>query len=193
LDEQEVEEGKLLLDAYAGKFRGDFIKEQQAKLIPTPTKAEEKPDTALLEQQAMVEDAKQSLLSSSVFKNVLSNNSIVIGEGEEAFKFPVNANELPDIIYDSEKFVRELFDIKEVGGKTQLIPNPEKQILASAVAKHGMALFVEMAKHFKAIGSKKSITAIENPSPVNGQQSQSVSDTVPDSPAALLAKFGRFK
>lgn len=189
-EEEQVEEGKLLLDAYAGKFRGDFIKEQQSKLFQAPPKAEEKPNTELAEQQALVDNARQSLLNSTVYKNVLSNNSIVIGEGDEAFKFPVNPNELPDVIYDSEKFVRELFQLKESGGKPQLIPDIEKQVLTAAVAKHGMKLFVEMAKHFKAIGSKKAITPIENPSPV-GQQSAAVRDAVPDTPAAMLAKYGR--
>lgn len=193
-DEQEIEEGRLLLDAYASKFRGEIIKEQESRLLPpSPSTDNELKDKGLAEQQSLVDNAKQDLIQSDFYREVLKNNAIVIGEGNDSFKFPIDAKELPDIIYDSEKFAQNLFNIKNVGGKTVLIPDVEKQVLVSAVAKHGMGLIVELAKHYKSVGSQKAVTPIENPSPIGQPQSASAANAIPDSPAAMLAKFGRLR
>lgn len=188
--EEEVEEGKLLLDAYASKYRGDFIKSQQEKLLPpAPEKAEEV--EPINEGVQLLQNAKGRLVASDHYRNVLSNNSITIGEGEEAFKFPVNGTELTDVIYDGEKFASSLFSLQEINGKNELIPDVEKQLLVAAVAKHGKSFIVELAKHFKAIGSQKAIVPIENPSAAGGQASGRQQEEVPDSPIGMLAKFGK--
>jgi hypothetical protein len=193
-DEEQVEEGKLLLDAYASKYRQDFVKEQQSKLLaPAPGKAAPEVDPAIAEQQRLVESAKNQLVGSDLYRKVLENNALVVGDGEEAFKFPLDAKELPDIIYDSERFAESLFTIKQENGKAVLVPDVEKQMLVAAVAKHGMKIIVELAKHYKAVGSQKAINPIENPSPTGQPASATVRDSVPDTPAGMLAKFGRLR
>lgn len=189
-DEEEVEEGKLLLDAYASKYRPQLIKEQQQKLIPPAPEKTAAPETPN-ESVQMLENAKSRLVGSDLYRNVLTNNSLTIGEGDEAFKFPVNGQELLQIIYEGEEFAKNLFKINESGGKVELIPDVQKQLLTAAVAKHGMQLFVEYAKHYKSVGSQKAISPIENPSPVGNQAAGSQQEEMPQTPAGMLARYGR--
>lgn len=196
--EFEQERGKLLLNARASKFRDEFAARQQERLLPPPPPTAEKavvsnePDPVILEQQRLVEDSKRSVIDSPFYRKVLTDNKLTFGEGAEAFNFPVAANELPDILYNGEKFVQNLFKVVEgADGKIELQADPEHQMLVAATAKYGKQLFVELAKHYKALGSKKAIDPIENPS----QLSQSVANTPlekqPQSDAAMLAKFGK--
>lgn len=194
-DETEVEKGKMLLEAKAEKYRDGLIANQQKFLLPPAPKNEpqviQPNNEAAEQQQRIIDDTKRSVLESPQFKQVLSTNRMVIGEGDEAFAFSANANELSDIIYDSEKFLNSMFTVKtESDGSIKLIADPEKQMLVAAVAKYGKQLFVEYAKHYKAVGGKKAIEPIENPSGV--QASQVVkSESANFSPAAMLAKGGR--
>jgi len=196
--EHEQERGRLLLEARASKFRPEFEKRQQEKLLPPPPPVQEKeiapsePDPQVVAQQKMLEDSRKSVLDSPYYRKVLSDNKLQFGEGGEAFNFPVDANELPDILYNGEKFVESMFQIdKDKNGELVLKADPEHQMLVAATAKYGKQLFVELAKHYKAIGSKKAIDPIENPSQVTTVQTQVPLEKQPQSDAALLAKFGR--
>jgi hypothetical protein len=130
-------------------------------------------------------------LDSPYYRKVLSDNKITFGEGGEAFNFPVNAGELPDILYNGEKFVQSMFKVGATkDGAITLEADPEHQMLVAATAKYGKQLFVELAKHYKALGSKKAIDPIENPSQVVKTQSN-----VPPEPQlseiAQMAKHGK--
>ncbi len=192
--ESEQERGRLLLEAEADKYRDDFVAKQQQKLLPkAPEKAEvsNEPDPVVLEQQRLLEDSKRSVLDSPYYRKVLSDNKITFGEGGEAFNFPVNAGELPDILYNGEKFVQSMFKVGATkDGAITLEADPEHQMLVAATAKYGKQLFVELAKHYKALGSKKAIDPIENPSQVVKTQSN-----VPPEPQlseiAQMAKHGK--
>ena len=195
--EAEKERGKLLLDAEADKFRDDFTLRQQQKLLPTaPEKAaaSNEPDPQIVEQQQLVENSRKSVLDSPYYKKVLSDNKLSFGEGSEAFSFPVNAGELPDILYNGEKFVQSMFKVGEgKDGKVTLEADPEHQMLVAATAKYGKQLFVELAKHYKALGSKKAIDVIENPSVPNQSLAPAALEQEPQSDAGLLAKYGVVK
>jgi hypothetical protein len=168
--EEEQRRGKLLLDAKVSKFRPEFVSRQQSKLV---------------------DDSRKSVLDSPYYRKVLTDNKITFGEGGEAFNFPVDANELPDILYNGEKFVQSLFKVgQDANGDFTLQADPEHQMLVAATAKYGKQLFVELAKHYKALGSKKAIDPIENPSTIQTTQSN-----VPPEPQlseiAQMAKYGK--
>jgi|694.fasta_scaffold41755_4 hypothetical protein len=192
--EEEQRRGKLLLDAKVSKFRPEFVSRQQSKLLPpAPEKAAVEPmvDPVIEQQRKLVDDSRKSVLDSPYYRKVLTDNKITFGEGGEAFNFPVDANELPDILYNGEKFVQSLFKVgQDANGDFTLQADPEHQMLVAATAKYGKQLFVELAKHYKALGSKKAIDPIENPSTIQTTQSN-----VPPEPQlseiAQMAKYGK--
>jgi len=191
-DEDDVAEGRLLLEAEADKYR-DTLVERQAKFIlpKAPETKANVPDPQVAEQQQLIEDSKRSVVDSPQYRQVLSNNKITFGEGEDAFSFPVNAQELPEIIYDPSKFVESIFTVTQgQDGKLNLKADPEHQLMVAAVAKYGKGLFVELAKHYKALGGKKAIEPIENASIPSGAQ-PARSEAAPTSAAAAMAKSGR--
>jgi hypothetical protein len=192
--ESEQERGKLLLEAKADKFRDDFVERQKSKLLPpAPEKAavSNEPDPQVAEQQQVLEDSKKSVLDSPYYRKVLLDGKLTLGEGAETFNFSVDANELPDILYNGEKFVQSMFKVEEgTNGKMKLTADPEHQMLVAATAKYGKQLFVELAKHYKALGSKKAIDPIENPSQPNQNSAKSAVEEQL-SEIAQLAKFGK--
>jgi hypothetical protein len=191
-DEDEAAEGRLLLEAEAEKYREGLVQRQHKYLLPSPPEAAPSaPDTQALEQQQLIDNSKKSVVESPLFRQVLANNKLTIGEGDEAFSFPVNANELPEIIYDPAKFVESIFKVsQDASGRINLQADPEHQLLVAAVAKHGKGLLIELAKHYKAIGGKKAVEPIENASVPNGAK-PAMSEAAPSSPAAAMAKFGK--
>jgi hypothetical protein len=192
--EEEQRRGKLLLDAKVSKFRPEFVARQQSKLLPpAPEKAAVEPtvDPVIEQQRKLVDDSRKSVLDSPYYRKVLTDNKITFGEGGEAFNFPVDANELPDILYNGEKFVQSLFKVgQDANGDFTLTADPEHQMLVAATAKYGKQLFVELAKHYKALGSKKAIDPIENPSTIQTTQSN-VPPEAQLSEIAQMAKYGK--
>lgn len=190
--EDEQERGRLLLDAKSEKYRNELVNNQQKYLIPKP--AEPQPpsvDPQVEMTSKMLETNRSSVVNSPFYQQVISNNKLTIGEGEEAFNFPVDANELPNIIYDPIKFVENMFEVSQgQNGEINLKADPRKQLLVAAVAKYGEQIFVEYAKHHKAIGSKKAIDPIENPSQPN-KSTPTQSEAPPKSAAEAMARHGK--
>lgn len=190
--EEEQNRGRLLLEAEADKYRDVLVERQQKFILPEAPKSEPKatePDPMIAEQQRMIEDSKRSVIDSSLYRQIVSTNKLTIGEGDEAFSFPVDAKALTDNIYDAERMVSKLFNVSENGGKLKLTADPKKQILVAAVMEYGDKFLVEMAKHYKAVGGKKAIEPIENPSSTQPVAVKTEAQNL--SPAALLAKEGR--
>lgn len=191
--EAEQERGRLLLEAEADKYRDTLVERQQKYLLPEAPKSEPKsqePDPMALEQQKMLEDSKRSVIDSSLYRQIVSTNKITVGEGDEAFSFPVNPKDLADNIYDAERMVSKLFNVSQVNGKVKISADPKKQLLVAAVMEYGDKFLVEMAKHYKAVGGKKAIEPIENPSKNEVVPPNSTQEYQNLSPAALLAKHG---
>jgi hypothetical protein len=190
--ETEQERGRLLLEAKTEKYRKDLVNNQQNFLIPAPPE----PTSTVEEPQGeatnkVLQRNLESVVNSPFYKQVLSKNTLTIGEGDEAFSFPVDAAELPSIIYDPIKFVENMFTVtKGADGEINLEADPEKQMLVAAVAKHGKQFLIEYAKHYKSIGSKKAIDPIENPSRPN-KSAPAKSDAPPKTAAEAMARNGR--
>lgn len=184
IDEDEVEEGKALLEAKADKYRETLVQEQQNKLLPAPP---QKPDNSEAEAQAEAERVKQfealksQVTGHNLFREIAAAKAYSVGEGDEKFSFPVDPQDLQDVLF-TDKWQENMFD-KE--GK----PNVEHQLLLATVNKYGSNFIKELAKHFKSVGGQKAIEPIENPSKPDGG-TPAKSDAPPASPAEAMARFG---
>lgn len=184
VDDDEVEEGKALLEAKADKYRESFMQDQQGKLLPTPPPT---PDNSQAEAQAEAERAKQfeafksQVTGHSLYREVAAAKAYSVGEGDEKFSFPVDPQDLQDVLF-TDKWQENMFD-KE--GK----PNVEHQLLLATVNKYGANFIKELAKHFKSVGGQKAIEPIESASKPDGG-TPAKSDAPPASPAEAMARFG---
>jgi len=111
-DEDEQNEGKLLLEAKADKYREDLAKMQADKVIPAFDNSKDEQER-LAEQKANEEHIKlivNSFNENPYTKDVLSKNAITIGEGDDKFSFPVDAKEVADIALYGDRTGELMFE-----------------------------------------------------------------------------------
>jgi len=185
VDEAEAEEGKLLLEAKADRYRNEFAQKQQEFLLPkAPEPKPEQPNLELEKQKQEFEAYKSVVSNHEMTKNILSSKQISLGEGAEKFNFPVDPQGITDVLFDSEKWAATLYN--EDGS-----PKVEHQLLVAAVAKYGKEFLSEYAKHFKSLGGKAVIEPLENAKPVEGSQ-QLPTQAAPKNAAEAMARGGSF-
>lgn len=191
-EETEAAEGRLLLEAKADRYRAELMKNQQEFLLPPPP--EPQPIVEDNTEQLRKERDQQLYLSrvneDSYTKNMFTNNKIVIGEGENKFNFPVNAQDVINVMADPKKYAEALFDIKEVNGHIDLVPKVSKLNQVGAFILYGQEFLDAYAQHFKSIGGEKAIEPIVN-ARMPDKNTASVVTITGDSPAAQLAKGGK--
>jgi len=188
--EEEVEEGRLLLDAEADKYRKVLIARQKDFVLPPPQAKAFVEDTSEADNLAKFESYKTEVSNNQFIKEIYTNKQFSIGEGTEKFNFPVDPAKITDVLFDSEKWASTMFD-KDVTG-TKLIPKTQHQALVAAVAVYGMDFLNEYAKHFKAIGGKAVIDPLDNAKPTNQEQA-TASQKPPANAAEAMAKFGHIR
>lgn len=191
-DEAEVEEGRLLLEAKADKFRDAMIAQQQQYITPKPpeAKAPEVDNTAQLIQQAN-EQYRQRVIEDGYAKDVFNNKRITIGQGEEQFNFPIDPQEIQGLLFDDGKWEETIFDkVPKSDGTFDYTPKTQHQLLVGTVAKYGQKFLDEYAKHWKAIGAKSAIEPIESAKKPDAG-TPSASEVQPTTIAGLMAKQGR--
>lgn len=190
-DEDEQNEGKLLLDAKADKYREQLAEMQRNKLIPESSSYSEQQQA---QQKAIMEYTNsviQNFTDNQYTRDVMSNNAITIGEGADKFVFPVDAKELTNLIIHGDEEGDLMFEKKQgEDGKMQLVPKAEHQFLVAAINKYGNKFFTELAKHYKSLGSKAAIDPIDNARPVEARMTSS-SSPEPTSIVGAMAKYGR--
>ncbi len=191
---EEVEEGRLLLEAKADKFRDSFIQNQEKFLLPPAPEAKDSLGE-YIEQQNQErsqrdEVYKSQLVESPFFKNIVSSKQISIGEGAEKFNFPVDAQQIMETLTDTRKFAESLFDIKQENGKTILNPKIEKQLLVGTFMNDPYKFLSDYAKHFKSLGGQAAIEPIQNATLPNNNTA-SVSEAAPKNAAEAMARQGR--
>ncbi len=195
--ESEIEEGKLLLEAKADKYRDDLSANQSKFLIPPPPeKLPDAPDPKIAEAQEKqkAEDQRyiQHMGSDPYIREVLSSNKLKIGDGDSAFSFPIDVAEVSDILINGSAFYEAMNDVKRdsTGAITEVTPKAKHQFLVAAVTKYGEKFIEEYGKHQRALGGKQTIEPIENASaPDKSNISKSV--VTGTSAAAMMAKEGR--
>lgn len=191
-DEDEKAEGQLLLQAKADKFRATMVANQQNYLIPKPPepKAAE-PDQAAIQQQQQFELYQKNINESSFTKSLLGSKQLVIGEGNEAYKYNVSdPTALVNSIFDENTFANSFFT-KEVkpDGSVSYIPDVEKQLFIHAALMDYKGLLKGLADHYKAIGADTAITPLENPKPAE-TNAASPAQPAPKTAAEAMARGG---
>jgi hypothetical protein len=189
--EQDVRRGKILLQADARKLREQYTKEQQDFILPKapevdPKVERERQEALQREQEAQkqFEQYRQHITDHNLTKELMSSKILTFGEGEEAFKFEVSdPNKLLDLIFDGNKISEKLFD--EVGG--QRTPNVWKHLLMAAVLDDDSTLITQLGNHFRKLGSKKLVEALENASTPGATTTR---DYDSSDPIAALARAG---
>lgn len=189
MDDDLVEEGKLLLDAKAEMYREKLIQKQQEYLLP---QYDQKADDSEQLAQQEFENYKNNLLGSQLTQDVMQNKRLSIGEGDEKFNYPISdPNSVVNNLLDTNAWANKLFDIqKDANGNEQFVPNIEKQLLISAILEDHKGFLREMSKYYKSLGGKATIDSLDNPSPVGGS-APSKPATEPKSPAEWMARNGR--
>lgn len=192
--EDEVEAGKLLLDAEADKYRDNLVDKQNQFLLPkAPEAKQQAPDPQELERVRVIEDIQKQVKESSYTKSLLANKSITIGEGEEKFTFPIDPEAVLDVVLNGDSSGELMFNIeKSSDGGQRYIPKTEHQMLVATVNKYGVNFINELAKHYKSLGSKAAIEPINNARPIEGNTSSSHAEIAPKTPAEAMARLGRY-
>jgi len=190
-DEDEVAEGKMLLEAKAEKYRDDLSRMQSEKLLPNaPNYNEEQ-----MIQDQLISQFQNKIVSdfneNPYTKDVVSKNAITIGEGADKFTFPVDAKDLTNLAINGDTTGELMFE-RKVGehGNEVYVPKAQHQLLVATVNKYGEKFITELAKHYKALGSKAAIEPIENAKPIESRNS-SVAGEEPKSVAGAMAKYGK--
>lgn len=190
-DEDEVNEGKLLLEAKADKYRDELQQLQQDKLIPSSSQYSEQ---QIAQQQAIMEYTNgvvKEFSDNPYTREVLSKNSITIGEGADKFVFPIDGKEISDLVINGDQTGDLMFDrVKGADGQEQLVPKAEHQLLVATVNKYGTKFITELAKHYKSLGSRAAIEPIDNARP-SGTRVPSGTESEPNTVAGAMAKYGR--
>lgn len=193
-DDAELEEGQLLLEAKAEKFRDDLTANQQKFLLPKPQEPKEDVvnNTEQILQQQEYDRYKTQVNTNPLTKDLIASKQLVIGEGEDKFNLPVSdPNALTNILFDSQAWKSKFFSTQlDANGAEVLVPDVEKQLLVSAVINDHKGVLRELAKHYKSLGGKAAIDPIENAKQPEGSTA-SKSEQNAASPAEAMGKHGR--
>jgi hypothetical protein len=190
-DETELQEGRLLLEAKADRYRTEMIANQEKFLIPpAPEPKIAEPDNSEQLVQQEINAQKSYVSNSEYFRNIAASKTLSIGEGEDKFTYPVeNPAEIIDLLYDSEKWISTISDVKkQEDGKITITPKTETQFLTGMVAKYGKAFLDTYAKHYKSLGGKAAIAPIEN---AKDNSVQSVSPEQKGEPKTIAEAMAR--
>ena len=192
-DPEEVEEGKLLLNAEANKYRPTLMQRQQSKLFPpVPEPPPPVVDNSAKEAEKSFEAYKSTVLTDPYFQKIAEKKQITIGKGENKFNMSVDPDAIKNVLFDTDKWTETQFDKEKNGdGTFKFTPKVQNQILTAAFALNPQKFLDDYAQHYISIGGEKAIAPIQN-------ASNPASITIPNNvvidksnPAAAMAKAGR--
>ena len=197
-DADELEEGKLLLEAEAEQFREKYIESQKEFLLPKPQEAKAVvQDNSIQERQAEAdrkfnETYKSQVDNNALTKNIFANKILPVGEGDAKFNFPVEPNEVIDVLYNNgDKWQNAMWEKTiDENGNTSLKPKVEHQLLVATVAKYGMGFIEKIKEHYTSLGANKVIAPIEN-AKIPENQSGNQAAPAPKTAAEAMAMKGR--
>lgn len=189
-DEDEANEGRLLLEAKADKYRDELAKAHQEKLLPI---APDKSAEAQAEEQRLAEFSRHIVTefnNDPYTKEVLSKNAITIGDGADRFSFPIDSKAVTDLVLNGDTTGELMFSKTTRDGQEVYLPRTQHQLLVATVNKYGEKFITELAKHYKSLGSKAAIDPIDNASPTGVRQTSTAGEE-PKTVAGAMAKYGR--
>lgn len=192
-DPEELEDGRILLEAKANRYREGFVKNQENFLLPPAPEAKDSLGE-YISQQNQERDQRNEVFKSQIdnspyTKEIFSTKQISVGEGNEKFNYPIDPVEITDILLNTEKWAENLFEIKKGNGRTELIPNVPKQILVAAFMKDPQKFLSDHAKHYKSLGGQSVIEPIQNAT-IPNNSTPTLSQAAPKTPAAAMAREG---
>lgn len=191
-DPAEVEEGQLLLEAEANKYRPTLIERQQSKLFPqVPEAVPPPPDNSVQEAEQKFEAYKSTVNKDPYAEKVFEKKQIVIGKGEDKMVIPVDPETIKNILFDTDKWTETQFEkITNADGTFQYTPKVENQILTAQFVKDPQKFIQDLAQHYLSIGGKKAIEPLNNAKPPdNVTVSNAVAE--PNSLVEGMAKAGK--
>lgn len=191
-EEGEADEGRLLLEAEADRYRSELTKNQQNFLLPpSPEPKQPEPDRSEQIRQERDQLYRSRMSDNPYTKDVIANKRITIGEGDEKFNLPVEPNDLLELLHDPQKWANALFEVQnKADGTIDLIPKTDKQLRAAAFILYESEFLKEYAKHLKSLGGEKVIESLQNAKPPEGSTA-SKADQRFNSPAEAMAKQGQ--
>lgn len=191
--EDEIRKGKILLAADSKKTREGLIRSQEDYLLPkAPDASAVSTEQDYFEQQAAqaTEAYKAEITNDSYTKDILNNKRIVIGEGEEAFKYDMpDPLAVQNILIDNKAWANAVFkSVQQPDGTVNIVPNTQKQWLLGAVA-YDDDFLNKYAAHYKSIGAKTVNDLLDNAKKLDG--TPATAEVATDNPAKAMAKKGR--
>lgn len=190
--EDEVAEGRIELLADAKPIRGMLAEEQKKFLLPTaPEPKPAGPDLQAEKWQQEITNYKSKYTEDPFIKDIQANKRITIGEGPEAFHYPVDPEALVNQLVNVEQW-QDLLDNKVVNadGSTSFSPKVRTQALLSAIGRNETGFFKALETHYKSLGGKAAIEPIENAKPL-GSATPAHAEVDTNNPVAAMAKKGR--
>lgn len=190
-DDDEANEGKLLLEAKADKYRDGLIESQKQKIIPSGSQYADSMRQQQEESAKLTQSVINSFQENPYTREVMSKNSISIGEGNERFTFPIDSKVVSDLVINGDTNGDLMFDRQtDANGNETFVPKAQHQLLVATVNKYGEKFITELAKHYKSLGSRAAIEPIDNARPL---ESRSVSNATPEptSVAGAMARYGQ--
>lgn len=190
-DDAELEEGKLLLEAKAERYRDEFISKQSKFLLPkAPEPKADVPDLSEQKRQQEIEAYRSQFSDNAYTKNIFTSKSFSLGEGDEKFNYPVDPEVLSGVLFDDNKWAETQFDIhKNIDGTIKYTPKVEHQMLTAMVAVYGKSFLDAYSQHLKSLGGKAAIVPIDNAKPVETSMA-SPAQAAPKSAAEAMARGG---
>lgn len=181
-DEDEVSEGRLLLDAEADKYRDKFIDNQKKYLYPEKPqpKTDNTPSAEQVQQQRM-EQYRNGLLEDSYTKDISQSKkmSIAIDGVEKPATIDIDPTGLVDVLSDGKKW-----------GETWSKLDTQQQFMLAAFMDNPNKFLSEIAKHTQSLGGKKVIDQLENASEPD-KSTPAKSNAEPKTAAETMAKQGK--
>ena len=158
----EIEEGYVEMMADVKPMRQSLQAEQEKLFLPTPPEKEPPVDIAAEQAQKKeeaIQEVKRMIVADPLYREVLQNKKLTIGEGESAYHFPMKDPEAAlSVLYDEVQMSSKLFDESD-------LPIMETQLILAAILQEGpKKFFKNLAKHYQSIGGQAAIAPVENPS-----------------------------
>jgi hypothetical protein len=177
---------RLKADAYEPRTAMD-ARYQELLLNPPP---EPQVPQELLDYQQREQAGKEAqdaytglLTNNSLFKDILQQKKIVIGEGDDAYNYVVdNPEDALSALTDTKKWYGHMFNEDDS-------PKIETQILTALFAPNPKKFLSDYAKHHQQLGAQRALQPIENASAPSGTPARD--GNAPLEPVAEMAKNGR--
>jgi hypothetical protein len=185
--EEERARGKRLLDADASKWREAALEQQQKYFIPKAPDATQAAEVAARQQQQETELFNTTFVNSQPTQRLLQSKQLTIGEGAEAFNYPVaDPQDMVRTWLEPDAWVGSLF-IKGADGS--MAPDIDKQLFLGAAAKDWRGLAKALIDHGKTLGGRALSNSLENPSQPGAAPAGP--DNSANTPSGQMAAKGR--